>query len=320
MRCRLLILIATVASLTLLLTGSPGLSWQPPGKGKGGPPSPTTLGNSDRLFYYLSDGAESLPMANTGKLRRYLGEFARQQGITNGQLTREEFAQFNQYLTAKLLGKGFNGKVSSDLVAVWDQVGEWEFRKRDRNGDGVLNSDEMSGFLRNNLETWDTNNDGVISLAEYQAYYRSILEDRLARDTVRKSGSTFSIKDPPAEEEDYDKRPTVIRAGKLPADLPPWFEELDTDGDGQIGLYEWRRSGKSIAEFQLMDRNGDGLLTAEEVLFYIAQQNQIRGAESAASADGGDKSPGMPKSGKPGFDKSKWKGPKRDWKDTRGGG
>ena len=86
MRCRLLILIATVASLSLLLTGSPGLSWQPPGKGKGGPPSPTILGNSDRLFYYLSDGAESLPMANTGRLRRYLGEFARQQGITNGQL------------------------------------------------------------------------------------------------------------------------------------------------------------------------------------------------------------------------------------------
>src|SRR5262249_26447868 len=71
--------------------------------------------------------------------------------------------------------------------------------------------------------------------------------------------------DEPAEEE---KRPTVYRVGNLPKELPPWFTELDTDKDAQVGLYEWLAAGRSAAEFQAMDRNGDGFLTVEEVLRY----------------------------------------------------
>jgi hypothetical protein len=35
---------------------------------------------------------------------------------------------------------------------------------------------------------------------------------------------------PPADsiEDEWGKRPTVFRAGKLPKDLPPWFSQLDT--------------------------------------------------------------------------------------------
>lgn len=63
-----------------------------------------------------------------------------------------------------------------------------------------------------------------------------------------------------------DARPTVYRAGKLPKGLPPWFEQLDTDKDGQIGLYEWRKAGKSLEEFAEIDANGDGFITFEEAL------------------------------------------------------
>ena len=49
------------------------------------------------------------------------------------------------------------------------------------------------------------------------------------------------------EEEDWDRKPTVLRAGKLPKDgLPTWFKELDTDGDGQVALFEWRKAGKNL--------------------------------------------------------------------------
>lgn len=67
----------------------------------------------------------------------------------------------------------------------------------------------------------------------------------------------------PKEEEDAPK-PVVYRAGKLPKEVPSWFEELDTDADGQIGLYEWRKASRATADFVEMDLNGDGLLTAEE--------------------------------------------------------
>ncbi len=68
-------------------------------------------------------------------------------------------------------------------------------------------------------------------------------------------------KDP--KDEDAPK-PTVYRFGKLPKEVPSWFEELDTDKDGQVGLYEWRKAGRATADFVDMDLNGDGLLTAEE--------------------------------------------------------
>ena len=59
------------------------------------------------------------------------------------------------------------------------------------------------------------------------------------------------------------------RVGKRPAGLPRWFEQLDTDGDGQIGLYEWRQAGLPTNHFRDLDLDGDGLLTAAEYLRYV---------------------------------------------------
>jgi hypothetical protein len=72
-----------------------------------------------------------------------------------------------------------------------------------------------------------------------------------------------------ASAEDDETKPTVYRAGKLPKDIPAWFEQLDTDKDGQIGLYEWVNGNRSIDEFRAMDRNEDGFLTIDEVMAYV---------------------------------------------------
>jgi hypothetical protein len=66
--------------------------------------------------------------------------------------------------------------------------------------------------------------------------------------------------------DDADQRPVVYRAGKLPEGLPAWFAPLDTDHDGQVGLYEWVRGGRPVEPYRTMDSNGDGLLTMSEVM------------------------------------------------------
>lgn len=62
----------------------------------------------------------------------------------------------------------------------------------------------------------------------------------------------------------------VYRYGHLPKGLPGWFTELDVDQDGQIDLFEWRRSQAPEALFHRLDLNDDGLITPEELLRVLA--------------------------------------------------
>lgn len=45
--------------------------------------------------------------------------------------------------------------------------------------------------------------------------------------------------------------------------LPEAFRSMDTNKDGQIGLYEWERA--KYAEFRRLDKNKDGFLTPQEL-------------------------------------------------------
>ena len=153
----------------------------------------------------------------------------------------------------------------------------------DQNGDGVLNRDELSETLRSQLAAWDRNGDGLLSEAEY----RSSRQARLGvlRGAVPESPPDVS-----------GGRPVVYRVGKLPTDLPAWFAEYDTDEDGQVCLYEWRTSsGRPLADFQAVDRNGDGFVTIAEALHWqtaawerFARQrdsDRAGGAEDFLAAD-----------------------------------
>lgn len=61
--------------------------------------------------------------------------------------------------------------------------------------------------------------------------------------------------------------------------LPEDYRSKDKNGDGQIGLYEWDRS--AFAKFYELDRNGDGLLTADELI--AATKKTTSGSKSSGS-------------------------------------
>jgi Ca2+-binding EF-hand superfamily protein len=72
----------------------------------------------------------------------------------------------------------------------------------------------------------------------------------------------------------------------VPKELPPWFKELDRDGDGQISLAEWRRGGRSFEEFRQYDLNRDGFITPDEVLRLTKQSPNLRLQNGRARYEG----------------------------------
>jgi Ca2+-binding EF-hand superfamily protein len=218
-----------------------------------------------------------------GMFDRYAGGA----GITNGVMTRD---QFTQAMSAAGGGRGGNrgggnrggggdnpgnawggGGWNAPAVDPMESIALAAFRKMDLNGDGVLNYDEMSESLKAEKDKWDTDKNGFIDFNEFKAYLQARMQAVVGDGSEIAGGA-----DPDLDKTEDDKKPIVYRAGKLPKELPSWFAELDTDHDAQVGLYEWKKSGRSLEEFAAMDRNGDGFLTVEEVLH--AGRSGVEGA------------------------------------------
>jgi hypothetical protein len=162
--------------------------------------------------------------------------------------------EFRQYTRQALLPKSRGGK-PDDPFADADRA----FRVLDRDGSGALEPEEWTEQLRAARDA-DRDGNGRISRDEYRAYFQTRVTTALdlarAAEAAR-AAAAAGMPLPP------------VRPGKRPSALPKWFEQLDADGDGQVGLYEWRMAGLPVERFKEMDLDGDGLLTAAEYLRYV---------------------------------------------------
>ncbi|HEX4592297.1 MAG TPA: EF-hand domain-containing protein, partial [Gemmataceae bacterium] len=279
------------------------------GGGRGG------FGDPSQFFDRLSGGKNVIIIDQLDdRMKMMASRMAQTMGVTNGQITREQFnagmEQFRamrgnrgqggpggpggggQTVEVRVTGSppGRPGEMSAEDM---DRHAEDSFRKHDKNNDGQLELNEMPDSLKTTLANYDTNKDGLVSLEEFKGYYRDRIQMRMQEQGQGQPGQappadglapTTDIA--PALEE--EKRTAVYRFGKLPKEIPAWFVEMDVDKDGQIGLWEWVRvrGANSIDEFRAMDRNDDGLLTAEEVLIYVRANTKSPGNDAVASAQG----------------------------------
>jgi hypothetical protein len=148
------------------------------------------------------------------------------------------------------------------------------FRILDRNGDTVLGPTEWTPRLRltahrADARRVDADGNGRINRTEYRAYFGNRVATVAAQPAPPES-NRGSRSDDRGSRSDDRRQPPPARPGPPAGDeLPGWFTELDTDADGQVGLYEWRADGRPMPEFMTMDLDDDGLLPPGEYLRFV---------------------------------------------------
>jgi hypothetical protein len=260
--------------------------------------------------------------------REKMNEFLRSKSVTNGQMTKELYTEFNEWRMKEFREKG-DTRTEAEKQKDEEARGRDLFKALDTDKDNALSKDEVDAGRRNravgqdlldNFDRIDANKSGKIELDEFLKYLQERRQNwERRRDEEAKKAEEAQ---PGAQKEsELDKRPTVYRIGKMPKDLPPWFTQLDTDLDGQVGLYEWKKAGKEVAEFLAMDINGDGFVTVEELLRWQKAQKKVQDSKNGvgSAAAGGQPAPGAaPAAGGP---PAGGQGPQRFGKmDWKGGG
>ncbi len=146
------------------------------------------------------------------------------------------------------------------------------FERYDRNKNRILEREEWKR-MRGEPENADANGDGVLTLEELtnrlENNYRSRdrEERREGRDEAPRERREASRRGEDAAEQRKSYRFTPAHE-RLPKGLPRWFEDRDTNLDGQVAMHEFSAvwTDRKAAEFKRYDKNGDGMLTSDEMV------------------------------------------------------
>jgi Ca2+-binding EF-hand superfamily protein len=153
---------------------------------------------------------------------------------------------------------GGNGSISRQQ---WLNAAGARFDRLDANQDGVLTPDELTRGRRNappggrSISRMDTNGDGQISADEFRAAHPQAPADLFTKLDTNKDGQLS-----PDELRGMRAQAAAAMRQRL-------VERLDTDHNGSVSLAELQaaRPGVTAEQFNRLDRNGDGQLTADEL-------------------------------------------------------
>ncbi|MBX9789587.1 MAG: hypothetical protein K2Y37_11790 [Pirellulales bacterium] len=156
--------------------------------------------------------------------------------------------------------------------AEWQPFGE-SFRVSDLDRDGVITVDEVARRIaayarRRTLHS--------MPLAAPTPAEIAAASPTTSGNAASGSGGLASAPPRPA-------RRYFVPAGRLPGGLPEWFNERDTDGDGQLTLAEFAPDARPelALEFEAFDANRDGVITSQEG---AREQSRRTAAEAEAAA------------------------------------
>ncbi len=128
---------------------------------------------------------------------------------------------------------------------------------------------------------YDRNQDGEVTLkelllhiVEYGRYRRlgsTTTHQTLPRDVELTGGLSESVTGSPPS----SSAPFHVSGSSLPTALPGWFRQKDSNGDGQLSMAEYAPTSNrdTVASFQRLDANRDGLLTPKECIHPVKSES-----------------------------------------------
>ncbi|WP_417734093.1 EF-hand domain-containing protein [Rosistilla oblonga] len=214
----------------------------------------------------------------------------------------QERREVDEAMEVDQLVMGFEPEAPADPVPGFGSVGELfavrvtpgdertaaeRMGRYDRNKNGYLDKEEMSGNWFGNPLDFDRNGDGRLSPAELAVRYarRRVAEEEVKEERSRRESKREPEKKPASDEDPFGGRKSYRRiAAESDAGLPGWFNERDSNRDGQVMMAEYASvwNDDLISDFFKFDLNSDGVITASEC--YSAVESGVSPGSSVSSS------------------------------------